>query len=347
MVRVLKAAHGDCILVSHEGSSGCFNVLIDGGPSINFSHGQRDRYSGPLRSLLDELKEKGQQIDLVILTHVDDDHINGLIRAFEKPGYLGQMAKAIWFNSSRLITNYFSVAEIPENNICLKSDSPQTSSKQGKKLEALLSEIGCKREALIFSGQTHKLGPFTFKILSPNLKQLEKLLHIWPAENEPGTTSAYKTDYDLSLSDIWAEDKFVSDPSIYNGSSIAFTMEAEGKTMLFLGDAHDGVVLDNLRAEGYSESNRLKVDLVKISHHGSQYNTSSDFLRLLDSSNFIITTDGSKHGLPNKRAIARIIKETSGTILFNYRNVISPLLLPHEIKDYSSRLRELDEEIQL
>ncbi|MFW2154184.1 hypothetical protein ACG94Q_23560, partial [Acinetobacter gyllenbergii] len=83
----------------------------------------------------------------------------------------------------------------------------------------------------------------------------------------------HSNDYDLSLEEIWGDDKFDSDPSIYNGSSIAFILEVEDKAMLFLGDAHDQVVADNLRVLGYSDCNKIKLDLVKISHHGSQYNT--------------------------------------------------------------------------
>ncbi|MFA7312691.1 MAG: MBL fold metallo-hydrolase [Shewanella sp.] len=345
-VRVLKANHGDCILVSHERASRVFNILIDGGPSATFRYGPRQRYAGALCNALDDLKEKGQQIDLLILTHIDDDHIHGLIKAFEKPNYLDQMVRKIWFNSSRMITRYFNIPEISENNIIVADDFPQTSVQQGKSLETLLDEIGCVRTRLIMAGQVHNEGPFTLKILSPDREQLEKLLHKWPTEHEPGVTSLHGNDYHLSLSDIWAKDKFESDPSIYNGSSIAFILEADDRKMLFLGDAHDHGVVDNLRSLGYSDTNQLKVDLVKISHHGSQYNTSSELLALLDSPCYVISTDGSKHGLPNKRTIARIIEGTNGTIFFNYDNVIPPLLLAHEAKGYSSRLKVLDDEIQ-
>ena len=101
-----------------------------------------------------------------------------------------------------------------------------------------------------------------------------------------------------------------------------------------------------VRTLGYSDTNKLKLDLVKISHHGSQYSTSDEFLSLLDSECYIISTNGSKHGLPNKRTIARIIKATDGKILFNYSDVITPLLLAHEAESYSSRLEVLDDEIR-
>lgn len=346
IVRILKANHGDCILVSHEGPSSVFNILIDGGPSTTFRYGPRQRYSGALCNALDDLKEKGQQVDLAILTHIDDDHIHGLIRAFEKPNYLGQLVKSIWFNSSQLITQHFNVPEISENNILLTGDSPKTTVQQGKDLEILLDEIGCKRAPLIMAGQVYEIGPFTLNVLSPDRKQLEQLLHKWPTEVESAETSSHDNDYHLSLGQIWAEDKFEPDTSIYNGSSIAFILENDGKKMLFLGDAHDQVVADNLRALGYSNTNKLKLDLVKISHHGSQYNTSNEFLSLLDSPRYVISTNGRKHGHPNKRTIARIIKATDGNIFFNYGHVIPPLLLADEAECYSSRLEEFDDGIR-
>lgn len=346
IVRVLKANHGDCILVTHEGPSGVFNLLIDGGTAQTFRHGPRQRYSGALCDALDELRDQGQSVDLAILTHIDEDHIHGLIKAFEEPDYLGKMVKSMWFNSSRLITRHFNIPEIPENNIILADDSPETSVKQGKDLEKLLDKLGCKRAPLIMAPQEYEIGPFKLKILSPDKKQLEKLLHKWPVEEDSGETSAHDNDYHLSLDDIWADDEFESDSSVYNGSSIAFILEADGKSMLFLGDAHDEVVTSNLRRLGYSAANKLKLEFVKLSHHGSQYNTSSDFLSLLDSPLYIVSTDGSRHGLPNKRTIARIIKSTSGKAAFNYEDVIEQLLLADEVEDFSSRLEVLGDEVR-
>jgi hypothetical protein len=184
-------------------------------------------------------------------------------------------------------------------------------------------------------------------VLSPSQNQLERLLHKWPSEEESGATAAHDNDYLFSLEEIWEADEFESDASVYNGSSIAFLLEIDNTKMLFLGDAHDQVVVESIKGLGFSETNKLQLDLVKVSHHGSQYNTSSEFLSLLQSSRYIISTNGSKHGLPNKRAIARIIKETDGQICFNYSDVIKPLLLDHEVEYYASRLEALDKEIRL
>jgi len=342
-VRVLQANHGDCILVTHEGPDGVFNLLIDGGNSATFKRGAPARHKGALCVVLDELKTKGQCIDLAILTHIDDDHIGGFLRAFKAPGYLSEMVKSIWFNSSKLITDYFNTLDIPENNVRLGMNSPDTSVQQGKSLEAVLKEVGCKRAPLIRAGQTIKSGPFTFDVLSPDEAALKRLLCIWPEEKNPAETSV-ATDYQLSFEEILAKDSFESDTSISNGSSIAFILRADDATMLFLGDAHDGVVVSELHALGYSPESKLPVDLVKVSHHGSQYNTSRVFLELIESTRFIISTNGAIHGLPNKRAVARILAATNATIYFNYEKIIRELHLPEEKNSYPGRLVGLNQE---
>ncbi len=346
-VRVLQANHGDCFLVSYKSSDSVYNLLIDGGNSATFMFGAQGRYSGELKCVLDDLKKEGQKIDLVILTHIDDDHIGGLLRAFETPGYLCQMASSIWFNSSRFITKHFKVDEISDNDVCLQSNSTQTSARQGKKLENLLDEINCERQPIVIAGQKFTRGPFTFTILSPEENNLRSLLHKWPDEPDPVTTSGASRDYGMKFEDILSNDKFQSDQSVYNGSSIAFILEADGKAMLFLGDSHDENIVRNLRSLGFNEGNKLKLDLVKISHHGSQYNTSPEFLSLIDAQNFIISTNGSKHGLPDKRTIARILSSGEGKIGFNYSHIIQEMLHENEVPLYSSRLVALNGEIRL
>lgn len=336
-VRVLQANHGDCILVTHEGPQGTFNLLIDGGNAGTFKYGPQDRMKGELCKLLDDLKVREQHLDLVILTHIDDDHIGGLLKALKSPVH-GQLVKSVWFNSSRLITDHFSVPEIPANDIYLPDSSPTTSVRQGQKFEELLDELGVERGHIVMAGQEIVKGPFTFNILSPNEIQLRKLLCIWPVEKSSPNTSADMTDYSMSLEQLWGDDSFESDTSIANGSSIAFMLQADDQRMLFLGDAYDTCTVENLKQLGYNEQNKLHLSLVKVSHHGSQYNTSSDFLSMISAARYVISTNGARHGLPNKRTIARILATGNGKICFNYHNVAASILLPNELYQYAGRL---------
>ena len=107
-----------------------------------------------------------------------------------------------------------------------------------------------------------------------------------------------------------------------NGSSIAFILSAEGKRILFLGDAHPSVVLKGLNAQGYDKDSPLHVEMLKLSHHGSNANTHTDLLDAVRTDNFFVSTNGELHGHPGKRTLARILaKNAKANIFFNYEEV--------------------------
>ena len=76
-IYVLPALSGDCMIVDF-GDGKC--VLIDGG--------YRGTYP-KLRELLSELCNEGKQLEYVILTHYDRDHIAGLIEFVQDNGKKG------------------------------------------------------------------------------------------------------------------------------------------------------------------------------------------------------------------------------------------------------------------
>lgn len=60
-----------------------FRILVDGGVSATYVD-LKCGYpmSGDLKSKLESLKRKHEHIDLLIITHIDDDHIGGLLEWF-------------------------------------------------------------------------------------------------------------------------------------------------------------------------------------------------------------------------------------------------------------------------
>ncbi|MCK7578031.1 MAG: hypothetical protein MZV65_21285 [Chromatiales bacterium] len=72
-------------------------------------------------------------------------------------------------------------------------------------------------------------------------------------------------------------------------------------------------------------ADRLRVDALKVSHHGSKSNTSMKMLELLKCRHFLFSTDGSRHSHPNPETIARIIKSASHPVdlHFNYLSDIN------------------------
>ena len=110
------------------------------------------------------------------------------------------------------------------------------------------------------------------------------------------------------------------DAAVANGSSIAFVAEYGDRRCAFLGDAHAPTISSSLSrmAKGYAED-RLRLDAVKLAHHGSEANTTTTLLRKIDCHNYLVSTDGSIFGHPDDTALKRVVREARpATLFFNY-----------------------------
>jgi len=346
-IKILKAAHGDCIFIRGVFDGGIpRNILIDGGPSKAYEY---RRYKGELLKELESIKASEQVIDLLILTHVDDDHIGGLLHGFKNEGLLAQLTRKVWFNSGKLIFEYFDKEPDDSNlvsigNIVSNGDG-YTSIRQGVTFESYIEENNIWDRNLIVEGQERIEFGAKFSFLSPTEGKLKKLLNKWETERPESLTSSQNTDYSKTFDDLLASDTFKEDKSVHNGSSIAFIFEYGDRRILLLGDAHDDVVVESLKNRIESgESN--KFELVKLSHHGSKHNTSPDFLNLIDCNKFVISTDASKHGLPNKLTLARIYASNPlASLFFNYPEIINAkIFTQNEITHFESTEFDISED---
>jgi flavorubredoxin len=92
----LRAFNGDCILISTENS----NILIDGGT--------KKTYNIFLKREIERLRDNGKRVDLVVSTHIDSDHIDGIflqIRAIQDIKLLENLLM-IWINLLSMIITY-------------------------------------------------------------------------------------------------------------------------------------------------------------------------------------------------------------------------------------------------
>ncbi len=94
-IEVLPANEGDCILITIEKED--IHILIDGGTA--------ETYRNYLKTRLIQLKNEGKVIDLLIVTHIDNDHIGGIIELLKENGSDMDSKiiriKNIWHNSYR------------------------------------------------------------------------------------------------------------------------------------------------------------------------------------------------------------------------------------------------------
>lgn len=73
-MKVLQARQGDCIWIRCI-SDRIVNIVIDAGPST---------FKKDFINLVEEIENCSEKIDLLIFSHIDDDHIKGCIQYFKK-----------------------------------------------------------------------------------------------------------------------------------------------------------------------------------------------------------------------------------------------------------------------
>jgi beta-lactamase superfamily II metal-dependent hydrolase len=368
-VEIFPALEGDSFLISC-GENKKTNILIDGG--------MISTYRNYIRPKLLEIASKGEAIDLLIVTHIDADHIAGILEFIKENGTENNPKiipiKEIWHNSYRHIQFRAKGNKqvFPPEEEILRSLIRRGIPRTNERLEQLISiEQGSSLASLIlkggfpwnkaFDGQailgdrspSYDLSnDIKIKILSPYKIDLETLEKFWFdklnnmrygfkfAENEifddafefllvqerGRPTKTKEIAKDLEILKL-ANGIFTEDTRVTNRSSIAIIIEHMDLKLLFLGDAIPSVIKQSLRMLGY-DNGQSDFSVVKVAHHGSEFNTDLELLELTKASNYIISSNGA-HGHPDLETIARIIvanKMNHKKLLFNY-----PIPLPDSL----------------
>jgi beta-lactamase superfamily II metal-dependent hydrolase len=295
-LNILKAHHGDCCVIESCGADDePYIILIDGGPTENFK-----------TSLVHDL-EQYKKIDLIILTHIDRDHIGGLLE---------------YLNSSIADRHEFDKIIINAPNLLMVNKGvTQINMDDGVKFEKMLNkkrpEIKVISE-IISETNIDKFLPegTSIKIFSPNKIALEKLYSNWPKKEETDNDTQVSAEvknskyFDISFNEL-ALNKDVKksiSTDFVNASSIAFSIKTDNFHGLFMGDAHSSIITESL-TKFYPDNTPIVFDYIKLSHHGSRYNISNAFLDKIICFNYIISTNGgagrSKH--PDRETIAKIV----------------------------------------
>lgn len=318
-VRVIffPAKCGDCFIIEFTIPNGNFRMLVDGGTPATSN------------IVLSYLKKDGTYlpIDLVVVTHIDNDHIGGILELMRDKDFNASV-KEIWFNA----TTQFS-ALLPQ---AVKSLSVL----QGIELETMLHND--PRWNKRFAGAAVAINPdgsprsveigenVTLDILSPGVAQLNELKRNWETiagvpdpssdkiEGMPARVRSLDAGKDVNT---LGNSDFVQDTAFANGSSIAFLLNVDKKSLLFMGDAFPNVVSD---AADLLPRETINLRLFKVSHHGSAGNTDERIVRKFPADYYLFSTNGA-HRHPDDESIARILVHAPGekALVFNYDNTLS------------------------
>jgi beta-lactamase superfamily II metal-dependent hydrolase len=333
------ASEGDALALTWGEDSQLFHALVD--------LGRTDDY----RAIRPTLKEIGH-IELFTISHIDADHISGAVLLVKELNAPFEPAD-VWFNSWHHLRN---AATRRTNGFELET----LSARQGEKLSAGILKFNWPWNRAFgpngivsvdtprAQSQIKLAGDLEITLLSPGDKELAALEPVWIKElaranlrpqdpDEAPEESPEELEVLSSLNvEALAEKPFLEDQAEPNGSSIAFLAQYGERRVLLGADAYPGVLERRLRQLGYSETNRLKLDLFKLCHHGSKANTSPSLLKIVDCVNFAISTDGSKYNHPDRETIARILRSDPHrhkTVYFNTNQEHAAVWNRDDLKD--------------
>ena len=325
IVHALQVNNGDCFMLAFPDCNKPKLLVIDSG------------YVGTFQKFRDTLYRLIETYDCdvyMLLTHIDRDHIGGFKCLFRN------------FNSKeceRIAGFYYNTLESVQRLVpCVTKEMVQAddeisiTTKTGYADAVTLEKFLTEKKIFVQTGfqaggQINFCDGLRAHVLSPSAGSLAKYQH-WCQRESTRKTTAVVADYHKPLAELMTKN-FVSDDRPVNASSISLLIEAFGYRFLFLGDALPGDVVAGLKALGYSKDQPIQVDLVKVSHHGSRYNTSPELLQLIRGNRFFISGTGGA-GHPDKETIARIIQFQEQPVLcFNY-DIAGKFLTAAEVEEY-------------
>lgn len=310
-IKAIQVEEGDALLVSYGDSQAPRHLLIDGGPVGSWEN---------LEAVLAAEQVDGKlQLEALVITHYDLDHIQGVIELLEQmPPWL--VIRDVWFNGYHHVQ--------PPDLL---------GSAQGDRLTALIRSLGLPwntsfsrardgREGPVIRQDTAAIkldGELEVCVLSPDGAGLDALAAQWHnALSAPSEPDDAPEDL-LGRDDSWPPGSFKtyggesrSDQSVPNRSSIALLLTFEEKRMLLAADAWCAVVKRGLdRHLLYDEP----IDLLKVSHHGSKGNTDRSLLTRIRCRRFLISTSGKIHKHPDHDLMGRLLADrNTPEIYFNY-----------------------------
>ena len=261
-----NAGKGDCLRLRYTGVSGIpHNILIDSGVM---------RFGLEFEAICKQIVANYEKIDVMILSHVDTDHLGGLLYNLRNKTKLN--IEEVWMNHGKLM-----------------GKNTDLSVHQNDEVYTALKEQGITIKPAL-AGMTYDLDGATFRILWPNE---ETLYQLFPKAfgNVP---LGKQSDYGYSLEELMNLPIKGKDASPSNRASIIMEVEYKGQKLLFTGDAWAEDILEVAGNKSY--------DFMKLSHHGSVRNLSEEWCGSIRCQTFMLCTDGISH--PDKQTLAKLLK---------------------------------------
>lgn len=190
-VKMYQANEGDAFLISFDNEE--FNILVD--------MGFEETYKNFIKQDLIDLKSKGKNIDLLVITHIDNDHILGAINFIYENGPDMKIidVKEVWHNSYRHLNIDSKCERLPTDELKALNDikrqnyysnkaegTHDVGAKEGTTLASLLHKFNYNwntkfnsNAVCVENGRELFFNDVKFILLSPDINKLNKLAHTW------------------------------------------------------------------------------------------------------------------------------------------------------------------------
>lgn len=323
-IQMLPAREGDAIWVRWGEEHNLYQMLVDTGT---------EEIGKALSQRFSALPESQRNFEAVVVTHIDADHIGGLLSCFvdyDKPS--GVIVKDFWFNGFKHLDGRKSSSVLEKLGAVQAEKFTNWLSAQPWNTLFDGGSI-CRQE-----GEPLKVielaGGMKVTVLGPTVQRLKELKPKWDKEIKLALQKNQQThsvsclepmgaSLSLELPDAQslkslAKQKPLRDTKAANGSSIVLLLEYDGKKILLAGDAFSQDLVEAVTS--LSREVPLQLEAFKIPHHCSRGNISEELIATINCRNWLISTDGSRHKHPDDEGIASILhygKNTSVKLLFN------------------------------
>ncbi|MEH3102637.1 MAG: hypothetical protein PGN12_01865 [Sphingomonas phyllosphaerae] len=312
-LHAIKAEEGDCLLLE-SGEAEPVWMLIDGGPA-----GTWDAVAG---TYVREIVGHDGSLDVVAVSHVDADHIIGILDLLadverdRADGAASMRIADLWHNSfsetvddatgsiGKGLQAILDVAgaqqfSMPESAISLFGIA------EGARLRRSATRLGIPINAA-FGGAVispsslddpvRNVGSMRVTVVGPTAKNLDQLRTAW---------LAWLAKHGDRLADMEALAN--ADRSVPNLSSIVLLVEEGSRRMLLTGDARGDHILQGLDAGGLLTEGAIHLDVLKLPHHGSDRNIDRTFFDKVTADVYVISANG-KHGNPDEATLTWLVE---------------------------------------
>lgn len=324
VLEALRAKHGDALLLHFGTKAQPRLAVIDAGPGGVYADAVRPR-------LMQIREERGLdeqtplEIELMMVSHLDADHITGILELMRKLRDLRQSRKPLPWTVTRFWHNAFAdlTADEEVEKASVGGGGLSTAS-IGDFLQIegsnILASVGQGRELrdLVKFFNLDGNPPFKSIVKYPHAKNPVKLpgLELTVVGPDEKNLKILQDDWNKKVKELLkkasskaakAELAAYVDKSVYNLSSIVVLAKADGKTMLLTGDARGDYTLEALRGAGLLKPRKpLRVDLLKLPHHGSDRNVNPDYFQNIQAKHYVISADG-KYTNPDVPTLEMIV----------------------------------------